>query len=598
MKPLIVLLGLLGLGGFSWASWNYLHTGIAQSLTSQAQKILDDKGANATVSFDHLDGVIRGVASEEERSELRREIESTLPVGRIVFTDEVATSLSDETQNHQAGVRDLSVQVSAAGTSADKSIGLAETATGAAVVATGLAANSVQQLADNQVDFVDAPNDALTAVEDGVETTLGNVGGEASAPGITVEPIVTSDALVVDNGLNGRGSADAIADSDATEFAIPTDSANELSSESISSTDAQITTDLDQTPDVLDPVGADQQFDAGNLANNLGGNVADLAGNEVADAGLDVGVTETASQSVAVDFNPIANPNTVELSAANGDAGNTLPDTTSSGSSLAADTVRIDPIIEQLSNAPLSTSTETGNSGDVDRALSTLEQGNVSTEDAGVANGLGGATNLLGGVTNGLEDGSSLNSGTATLDGNPVVSESTANPALPSLNGSLYPNSETITSDANSTANTNPALNTNPAPATGSSVTVNGSSLSDRSKSLSSTAADLQTDSQKAKRVPPRLGIYMSAQQRSSLVRRVEAGSAAAEAGVRVGDRVIAFGGLSVGQFSELVTAVKRYSAGDQVEIVFERNGQRFVHRVTLKAAPATPPKSIIIPKR
>ena len=87
MKPLIVLLGLVGVGGFSWASWNFLHEDIAQSLTSQAQEVLNEKGLNATVSFDHLDGVVRGVESEAEQAEIREAIESVLPAGRITFAD-------------------------------------------------------------------------------------------------------------------------------------------------------------------------------------------------------------------------------------------------------------------------------------------------------------------------------------------------------------------------------------------------------------------------------------------------------------------------------------------------------------------------------
>ena len=112
----------------------------------------------------------------------------------------------------------------------------------------------------------------------------------------------------------------------------------------------------------------------------------------------------------------------------------------------------------------------------------------------------------------------------------------------------------------------------------------------------SATAALNGGNSQK--RVPPRLGIFMSPKQSNSIIRKVEVASAAYEAGVRNGDRVISFGGRQVGKFADLVSAVRRFWAGDEVEIIIERNGQRLTRKVTLKAAPAKPPKANTPPKQ
>ena len=62
----------------------------------------------------------------------------------------------------------------------------------------------------------------------------------------------------------------------------------------------------------------------------------------------------------------------------------------------------------------------------------------------------------------------------------------------------------------------------------------------------------------------------------------VTAGSSAANAGIQEGDIITKLGDSSISSSSDLVLAVRSHSAGDNVQVTFNRNGQENTVSVTL----------------
>lgn len=69
------------------------------------------------------------------------------------------------------------------------------------------------------------------------------------------------------------------------------------------------------------------------------------------------------------------------------------------------------------------------------------------------------------------------------------------------------------------------------------------------------------------------------------LIRQVEEGSPAAEAGLRPGDIVVEFDGEAVATPAELRRAVRRHDAGEQVKLEYQRQGKSASATVTLSEA-------------
>jgi hypothetical protein len=67
----------------------------------------------------------------------------------------------------------------------------------------------------------------------------------------------------------------------------------------------------------------------------------------------------------------------------------------------------------------------------------------------------------------------------------------------------------------------------------------------------------------------------------------VQADTAAQEAGLQAGDKVISIAGEPIADFSELTIAVSTRKPGDKLKIVYERGGERRQTDLTLKARPA-----------
>ena len=82
-------------------------------------------------------------------------------------------------------------------------------------------------------------------------------------------------------------------------------------------------------------------------------------------------------------------------------------------------------------------------------------------------------------------------------------------------------------------------------------------------------------NSQLAKRynLPVESGAYVTS---------VAAGSSAANAGIQEGDIITKLGDSSISSSSDLVLAVRSHSAGDNVQVTFNRNGQENTVSVTL----------------
>jgi serine protease Do len=68
------------------------------------------------------------------------------------------------------------------------------------------------------------------------------------------------------------------------------------------------------------------------------------------------------------------------------------------------------------------------------------------------------------------------------------------------------------------------------------------------------------------------------------IVQVVEGGTAS-DAGLEIGDRIVSFDGQDVSSSSEVKQILREHSIGDQVEMVYERDGQQYTVTLTLKGS-------------
>lgn len=80
-----------------------------------------------------------------------------------------------------------------------------------------------------------------------------------------------------------------------------------------------------------------------------------------------------------------------------------------------------------------------------------------------------------------------------------------------------------------------------------------------------------------------RTALYYRVNEPGAYVAQVQEGSAAATAGMKVGDRIVSVEGTEISSSSELRAAVKNHSAGDTLQIEVSREGQRLSLPVTLQ---------------
>jgi hypothetical protein len=73
-----------------------------------------------------------------------------------------------------------------------------------------------------------------------------------------------------------------------------------------------------------------------------------------------------------------------------------------------------------------------------------------------------------------------------------------------------------------------------------------------------------------------------ASEQPGYLLQGVSPGSPAAQAGLKGGDRIINFGGQKIGNLEDFDLALRKFSAGDQVDVVVVRDGDEVALKVTL----------------
>lgn len=78
-----------------------------------------------------------------------------------------------------------------------------------------------------------------------------------------------------------------------------------------------------------------------------------------------------------------------------------------------------------------------------------------------------------------------------------------------------------------------------------------------------------------------------TAQPTGAIASAIAADSAAAAAGLQIGDRLLWIGGVAMNSLSDVIEAVQQREVGDQVEIVIERDGEQKTLQATLKLRPA-----------
>jgi membrane protease YdiL (CAAX protease family) len=81
----------------------------------------------------------------------------------------------------------------------------------------------------------------------------------------------------------------------------------------------------------------------------------------------------------------------------------------------------------------------------------------------------------------------------------------------------------------------------------------------------------------------PVLGVGGDPNDNICVVRQIAPGTAADAAGLRIGDKVMAFNGEPIEDFSHLVETVRRHQAGDVVTLTIDRDGSSFEAIVELK---------------
>ena len=68
-------------------------------------------------------------------------------------------------------------------------------------------------------------------------------------------------------------------------------------------------------------------------------------------------------------------------------------------------------------------------------------------------------------------------------------------------------------------------------------------------------------------------------------VQDVTAGSCADKAGVKTGDKIVAFNGVNVTTSAELNYQKEKYKVGDTVTLTVERDGKQLVLNITLEGS-------------
>ena len=78
-----------------------------------------------------------------------------------------------------------------------------------------------------------------------------------------------------------------------------------------------------------------------------------------------------------------------------------------------------------------------------------------------------------------------------------------------------------------------------------------------------------------------------SSKQVGAVLEKVNAGSAAAKAGLAKGDVIIDFNGVPISDASDLTAAVRTYAAGEKIKLTYPRGGASHTVSVTLDALPS-----------
>jgi uncharacterized iron-regulated protein len=86
-----------------------------------------------------------------------------------------------------------------------------------------------------------------------------------------------------------------------------------------------------------------------------------------------------------------------------------------------------------------------------------------------------------------------------------------------------------------------------------------------------------------------RLGAYLESDSSGVWVRQVAPGSAAAAAGLRPGDRIVALNGRTVQRAGEVIRGVRLHPDAEPLVLTIERNGQQL--QLTLRLPPASDPR-------
>jgi hypothetical protein len=80
------------------------------------------------------------------------------------------------------------------------------------------------------------------------------------------------------------------------------------------------------------------------------------------------------------------------------------------------------------------------------------------------------------------------------------------------------------------------------------------------------------------------VGIHADTTSGSCVLSSVYAGSGAADAGLRAGDKVVAIDGVEIRDFAELTISVYGHQVGEKLQVQFERDGKRQTAQVELKS--------------
>ncbi len=94
------------------------------------------------------------------------------------------------------------------------------------------------------------------------------------------------------------------------------------------------------------------------------------------------------------------------------------------------------------------------------------------------------------------------------------------------------------------------------------------------------------------------LGVYIGdSEEGGATVTEVIDGTPAAKADLRAGDRIVAFDGRRVDDVEELIEQVAAHRPGDEVEVVFYRDGEKRTKEVRLEAQDRAPEGAFGIPR-